>query len=58
MTLAWHSLPVRATSGIALIILIILTAPGWLCYAFLPERRQERMLALMKIIVTWVRSSS
>jgi hypothetical protein len=58
MATVWHALPMRAMSGVALVLLVALTAPGWCCYAFLPDRRQERMLCLMEEMVKWVKTYS
>jgi hypothetical protein len=58
--MAWtlKGLPVRAVTGVWLVFLIALTSPGWLCFAFLPDRRQERMLTLLAGLIEWVRSCS
>lgn len=47
---------IKAAGGAALILLIALTAPGWLAFAFLPSDRQDRLLSLMRLLVSWVRS--
>ena len=58
MSPTWHAMPIRAVAGVALIVLVILTAPGWLCFAFLSERRQASMLALLNGLIAWAQSCS
>lgn len=43
----------RTLSGVALLLLVTLTAPGWLCFPFLSRRRQDRMLRLLKVLCEW-----
>jgi hypothetical protein len=46
----------RALSGTALVLVVALNAPGWLCFPFLSRRRQDRMLRLLRILKDWGRN--
>jgi hypothetical protein len=55
---AWgHPLLRAAPTGVALIMVVGLTGPGWICYPFLSDRQQGRMLELLDRLVDWVRGS-
>jgi hypothetical protein len=43
----------RTLSGTALVLVVALTAPGWLCFPFLSRGRQDRMLRLLGVLCEW-----
>jgi hypothetical protein len=52
----WTSVLARSASGAALLVLTVVTIPGWLSYAFLPSSRQDKMLELLAYLVKWGQS--
>jgi hypothetical protein len=40
-----------------LIIIVLLLAPCWLCWVFLPEARQKRVIDLVKQLIEWTRAT-
>jgi hypothetical protein len=48
----------RTLSGTALVLVVALCAPGWLCFPFLPRRRQDRMLRLLGVLCEWGKYAS
>jgi len=50
----WGRLPLAASAGVALVLLVVLTGPGWICFPVLPDLRQRRMLQLLGTLVEWV----
>jgi hypothetical protein len=45
----------RLLTGVALVLVVILTAPGWLSFPFLPGGRQDRMITLLQGLIDWAR---
>ena len=46
-------LPARAIASLALLLLVLLTAPGWILFPVLPPRSQRGMLKLVVEMVNW-----
>ncbi|MGW3118523.1 hypothetical protein ACWDBW_15530 [Streptomyces sp. NPDC001107] len=42
---------------VPLIIVVVLLAPSWLSWAFLPESRQKRVIDLIKQLVEWTKAT-
>ncbi len=42
-------------SILPLIIVVLLMAPCWFMWIFLPERRQKRVIDLIKQLIEWTR---
>ena len=54
--LAWLSRPVLAALfALPLLAVVLLSAPAWLTWPFLPSRRQEVVLAVLDRLVQWTR---
>ncbi|OIJ97755.1 hypothetical protein BIV25_13180 [Streptomyces sp. MUSC 14] len=40
-----------------LIIVVVLLAPAWLSWVFLPESRQKRVIDLVKQLIEWTKAT-
>lgn len=40
-----------------LIIVVVLLAPAWLFWIFLPDERQKRVIDLMKQLIEWTKAT-
>ncbi|WP_406722866.1 hypothetical protein OG968_23985 [Streptomyces althioticus] len=40
-----------------LIIVVVLLAPAWLSWVFLPEGRQKRVIDLVKQLIEWTKAT-
>ncbi|MGW0880360.1 hypothetical protein [Streptomyces sp. NPDC002671] len=40
-----------------LIIVVLLLAPAWLSWVFLPENRQRRVIDLVKQLIEWTKAT-
>ncbi|MGW7421983.1 hypothetical protein ACWGJB_18295 [Streptomyces sp. NPDC054813] len=40
-----------------LIIAVVLLAPAWICWIFLPEGRQKRVIDLVKQLIEWTKAT-
>jgi hypothetical protein len=53
---AWLSRPVLvALSVLPLLVVVLLSAPAWLSWPFLPAGRQQVVLAVLDRLVQWTR---
>ncbi|MFE7530321.1 hypothetical protein ACFU7Y_32085 [Kitasatospora sp. NPDC057542] len=40
------------------VLVVVLSAPAWLSWPFLPERRQQFVLAMVKALADWTQGTS
>jgi hypothetical protein len=53
----WQRVAVIALLVIPLLLLLALSAPGWLAFPFLPPDRQNSMLELVRLALDWIKTA-
>lgn len=53
----WQRVMIVALLVVPLLIMVVLSAPGWLLLPFLPKEGKEAMLKLAKIALEWIRAT-
>ncbi|ANZ20916.1 membrane protein [Streptomyces noursei ATCC 11455] len=44
-----------ALSHLPLLLFVLLSAPAWVCWPFMPERKQRVMLEVLQKLIDWTR---
>ncbi|MFG2919717.1 hypothetical protein ACGF0D_43475 [Kitasatospora sp. NPDC048298] len=40
-----------------MVVVVVLSAPAWICWPFLPERRQQVVLEMVRALADWTRGT-
>jgi hypothetical protein len=52
----WQRVAVTALLVVPLVLIIGLSAPTWLAWPFLPERRHKAVLQFLRYLIDWIKA--
>ncbi|MGR3871580.1 hypothetical protein ACUXZZ_23755 [Streptomyces graminifolii] len=57
MNSAWLKHALIALKILPVVLVVVLSAPAWLTWTFLPEQRQRVVLDMVKALADWTQAS-